>query len=272
MWSKKIVNWTENNIAYLSLPFTWQLPAAYSLAVWYREQGFTVRAGGPGVSLLPDYLSGVAKIGGDIDALVRHHPAATFTSRGCIRHCKFCAVPKIEGALVELKDWDPKPIICDNNLLACSQRHFNTVIDRIKGLKGVDFNQGLDARLLTSHHIERFKELDVDFLRLSWDSANMEVTVIDAINRLRAAGFPKHKIRVYVLINFGETPAEALYRCETLKALRIFPNVQRFNPLDTLSRDSYVSKYWTNSQLKIFVNYWSRQVWYSKIPFEEYHY
>ena len=114
----------------MSVPFTWNLPQAYSLCVWYRQLGYRVRAGGPAVKLIPRYLAEVADIGGEVDALKKHNPNATFTSRGCVRNCPFCAVPRIEGQLRELTDWEPKPIICDNNLLACSRRHFDLVIDR----------------------------------------------------------------------------------------------------------------------------------------------
>ncbi len=48
-WSGGLAEWTEGDTAYLSVAFSWKLPAAYQRAVWYRSQGFTVRAGGPGM-------------------------------------------------------------------------------------------------------------------------------------------------------------------------------------------------------------------------------
>jgi len=269
-WPKKTVHWTENNTAYLSVVFTWNLPEAYSRCVWYRQQGFQVRAGGPAVELMPNYLSSLADVGGHVDALCRHKPNATFTSRGCIRNCPFCAVPKIEGSLVELRNWEPKPIVCDNNWLACSLRHFDTVVDTLKHLANVDFNQGLDARLLKQHHIDRLRELHLHCVRFAWDNIHLESTVMNAIDRLLAAGLPKSKIRVYVLVGFDDTPDDALYRCQTLKDRGILPNPQRYNPLDTLRKDSHVAPNWTARQLTDFIRYWSRQNWLKKIPFEEY--
>jgi hypothetical protein len=154
-WRGGFAEWTEDHTAYLSVPFTWSLPAVYQRAAWLRAEGYRVRAGGPAVSLMPGYLADVAEIGGEVDALPHHNPEATFTSRGCPRRCPFCAVPRIEGELRELDDWPARPIVCDNNLLACSRAHFDRVVDRLKPLAGVDFNQGLDARLLTAYHAER---------------------------------------------------------------------------------------------------------------------
>ena len=276
-WSKGIVHWVENGIAYISIVFTWDLLKAYSLAVWYREQGYQVKAGGVAVKLLPTYLRDMAWLDERVDALPRHNAYATFTSRGCIRKCKFCAVPKIEGDLVELDDFVPKPIVCDNNLLACSQRHFDKVVDRLKPLKQIDFNQGLDARLLSSHHIERLQELDMEVVRFAWDNVKSEKIILPSIKSILKAGFPKSKVRCYVLFNFhdknrGDDPDDALYRCNTLKKMGVLPNVQRYQPLDTLKKNSFCPPQWDPKELLRFCRYWNRQNWLKKVPYREFMY
>lgn len=268
-WSKGIVDWIENDTAFVSVPFTWDLPKAYQRCVmlgWTHK----VRAGGPAVSLMPNYLSSVAEIGGEADALIRHNPNAMFTSRGCIRKCKFCAVPKIEGDLVELEGWEPKPIVCDNNLLACSKTHFDKVIDSLKGVESVDFNQGLDVRLLTDYHAHRLAELKLSMIRFAWDHIKVENQVMSAIEKVTKVGIPKGKIRVYVLIGFNGTPEDARYRFEILKNLGVWSSPQRFNPLDTLVRDFHVGPNWTDRQLKRYMRYWSRQAWLGGISFDDY--
>jgi len=269
-WSKCPVVWHDGDILMISVVFTWQLPIVRRLCEWNHQAGKHIRVGGTAVELMPSFLSDIAKVGGRYLALKKHNPNATFTSRGCIRSCEYCAVPKIEGGLVELKEWEPKPIVCDNNILACSQIHFDKVIDRLKPLKGVDFNQGLDARLLTAYHLGRLGELQVPILRFSWDHINYERWVLDAIKRSIASGFPKSRIRCYVLFGFKDTPEDALYRLETLKSLGVKPNPQRFQPLDTLKKDSFVDKNWTEDELHRMVRYWSRQNWLSKMPYDEY--
>lgn len=269
-WTYHFAEWIEDNTAYLSVVFSWDLAAAYQRAVWLKQAGYNVKAGGPAVMLNPDYLSDIAKIGGDVNALPHHNPQATFTSRGCIRQCPFCAVPRIEGELVELDDWEPKPIVCDNNLLACSQRHFDTVIERLKTLHCVvDFNQGLDARLLTKYHAGRLAELD-GHIRLAWDWISMENTVMAALQKLAEAGIPRRNIGVYVLIGFQDTPEDALYRLQTLKDLDIYPYPMRYQPLDAIRYNQYVGEHWTHRELSRFHRYWSTLRRFGGIPFAEY--
>lgn len=264
------MEWIEGKVAFISVVFSWQIQEAYQRAIWLKEQGYVVRAGGPAIAMRPDFLVGIARVSGKVDALPKHNSNATFTSRGCPRKCEFCIVPKIEGDLIELNDWPIRPIVCDNNLLACSRKHFDDVIDKLKGLKGIDFNQGLDARLLTDYHTNRLVELDLKIIRLAWDHTKMEKSVMIAIKRIINAGIPKSKIRVYVLIGFDDTPDDALYRLQTLKDMDIWPFPMRYQSLDAIRRNSYVGSNWNEIQLRDYMRYWSRQIWLKNIPFEEY--
>ena len=117
-WAKSIVHWREGQTVYVSIAFTWHLPLAYKLCRWNHDAGLRVEAGGPAVDLMPEYLADVTDdLGGELWPLPlsRHNPDATFTTRGCIRRCPFCAVPRIEGDFRELTSWNPAPLVCDNN-------------------------------------------------------------------------------------------------------------------------------------------------------------
>jgi hypothetical protein len=256
-------------MAFLSVVFSWRLQDAFRRAVWLRAQGYRVRAGGPAVVLNPGYMAEVAEVGGELDALSRHNPDATFTTRGCVRRCGFCAVPRIEGELRELRDWEARPVVCDNNLLAASRAHFDRVIDRLKPVPKVDFNQGLDGRLLTSYHAERLAELDLKAVRLAWDDVRQESQFMQAFERLRGAKIAKKKIRVYVLIGYCDTPEDAYYRLEEVRRLGVLPNPMRYQPLDSVRRNEYIASGWCASELVRFMRYWSNfRMW--AIPFGEF--
>ncbi len=78
-----------------------------------------------------------------------------FLTRGCPNKCKWCVVPEKEGKIHPYMDIEDVAIngrkniiLMDNNILACDYG-----IEQIRkiiklGLR-VDFNQGLDARLVT---------------------------------------------------------------------------------------------------------------------------
>lgn len=77
-----------------------------------------------------------------------------FLTRGCPNRCKWCVVPKKEGKISPYMDIEEitagrkKAILMDNNILA-SNYGLQQIEKIIKlGIK-VDFNQGLDARLIT---------------------------------------------------------------------------------------------------------------------------
>ena len=276
-WSKKPVSWKDETTgdAMVSVVFTWDLPRAKTICSWWAAAGYYVRAGGPAVRLQPEYLADVADCSpGHTEALTRHNPLATLTSRGCIRRCSFCAVPLLEGDLVELTDWTPRRIVCDNNLLACSRKHFDQVIDSLKQLHApkaypIDFNQGLDLRLLTPYHADRLAELNC-IPRMSLDHSSLIPVYMRAHSILRKAGFPKKRLATYILIGYDDTPADALHRIKLVQRLGANPYPMRFNPYDVLERDSYVGPNWTDDLLSSFMRYWTRLRYLGGIPFAEF--
>jgi hypothetical protein len=134
----------------------------------------------------------------------------------------------------------------------------------------VDFNQGLDARLLTRHHADRLAELNLYAVRLAFDNTAHERKFLAAYQKLRKAGIPARRIRVYVLIGFDDTPQDALYRLELVRSLGSLTNPMRYQPLDAERRNQYVGDNWTDAQLKRYMRYFSRLRWLGHIPFERY--
>lgn len=209
--------------------------------------------GGPATRLMPDYLVGIKNvtIGNDMPGVLqRINPKATRTTTGCVRSCKFCAIGtgKIEkGGFNELEDWPDLPIVCDNNLLAASIEHFDKVMDRLERHVGVDFNQGLDARLMTQYHATRIARLKKPKIRLALDNTALCNNFAIAIWYLMSAGCSKSSMSSYAIIGFDSDPAESWERClwiEKTHKIKSYP--MWFHPLDAL-RENQV----TDEQAKL---------------------
>lgn len=268
-WKKDIVSWKLDRKLYLSIPFTWCIPEANEII---KNQTKVLKqpvyVGGPAVDLMPNAVGGIKGADPVTIPLLAHNSLATFTTRGCVNKCKFCAVPKIEGELVELDDWRAAPIVCDNNLLAASKKHFNKVIDALKKIPYVDFSQGLDARLFNSEIASRLAELKHVKVRFAFDNINFENRVSDALNTAKKAGLKD--FGVYVLIGFDDSPDEAKYKLEKVRKWGAYPYPMRYQPLDCLVKNSYVGENWTSSELKKMVRYYSRLIYLEHITYDDF--
>jgi len=244
-WPKTFTYWIENRTLYISAPFTWEIP---KIKAWVRQRSILwdqVAIGGPAVELTKhqgpfDAMPWVqVKTGTYYPGVLQLvNPLATKTTTGCIRACPWCAVPKAEGRLIELEDWPDRPILIDNNLLAASQAHFDKVIDRLKVHGWADFNQGLDARLLTDYHAKRIAEIKRPIVRLALDCMAHSESWATAYDSLRRAGIAKRSIRSMALLGFGTDPAEAWARCNWIDSHGVRVTPCWYHPLDATAHNA----------------------------------
>lgn len=154
-----------------------------------------------------------------------------YATRGCIRRCEFCAVPRLEPEFVDyidVKRWvrgirqehgeKQHLLLLDNNVLA-SRQLARIVADiaelgfvagaRLRGrLRHVDFNQGLDARLLTKDLARLLAQLPIHPFRLAYDTAGgAAASKFDEAVRMAAeAGI--RVFSTYTLYNFLDHPTD----------------------------------------------------------------
>ena len=239
-WPKGAYKWQEDDTLYISVPFTWNLPAVRNdleQGSWFWKHAVV---GGPAVDLMPDYLAGIPNVtvGGTMEGVLqRVNPGATRTTLGCVRKCAFCGIGtgRIEpGGFRELADWPDQPILCDNNLLAASDAHVERVCRRLQAHGWADFNQGLDARLMTTEKARMIAAIGKPKCRLSLDSASETAAVATAIDTLRGAGITKALISIYVLIAFDSDPAECWKRCLWVEEQGYTPCPMWYHALDCL--------------------------------------
>jgi hypothetical protein len=291
---------------YVASLFTWELPRTADTIGFYRgsvENPDNIFVGGTGVTLLPGYIRercpGCTIVEGPLDTpgcLGPNTPAianlvpdysllervdwqycprdAYFVriTKGCIRTCKFCAVPKLEkqfGRTIPLRQQidDAKMehvekqhlVVMDNNILGIEgvedifrdirELGFEKGAKRKGRERTVDFNQGLDARLIAAKPklVELLAGICVSPIRLAFDFIGIQADYEKAIRLLVDRGFDE--FTNYMLFNFKDTPQDLYDRLWVNAHLnqelgvRITGFPMRFIPMDDVSR-RYIAPGW----------------------------
>jgi hypothetical protein len=269
MWFNGIAEWIEGDIAFLSVAFSWKESLAYQRAAWLHKEGYRVRAGGPGTFARQTYLSDVADLGGEVDALIHHNPDATMASRGCPVGCYFCIVPKMEGkAFTLLPDFTPRPVLCDNNLSALPVEYQEFIIDKYirSAVMLLDANSGFEPKTFDEGTYRRWKIINSGAWRFGYDETKEENDVYRMVGVLKNE--PASKKRVYVLI--GNEPFEDCYR-RIMQVIewKCEPHVQPMIALNALEKKPIIRYDWTEQKLRDLARWSNRWLWRS-IPFKEY--
>ena len=163
--------------------------------------------GGTGYDVYNDLPQEIDEMKPDYSLYPACYHAIGFLTRGCIRHCPWCVVPRKEGLIRPYRTWrdvkrpDSRDIVfMDNNVLACDYG-IAQIQDMIGQNVRVDFNQGLDARLITSDVAELLSRLKwIRFIRMSCDTDAMLDVVLNAIHRLNHCGVKPYRVFVYLLV------------------------------------------------------------------------
>jgi hypothetical protein len=157
-----------------------------------------------------------------------------FLTRGCIRACEWCFVPRKEGKIRAHADIEEfarhgEVVLMDNNVLAHS--HGLDQIEKMSrlGLR-VDFNQGLDARLIDDAAARRLGKLKwLHPLRLACDTSAQIESIRKAVTLLRWHNTTPRRFSCYVLIR---DVADALERVRFLKGMDVDPFAQPYRAPD----------------------------------------
>lgn len=205
-----------------------------------------------------------------------------YASRGCIRSCHFCGVPKLEGALKDTESiatvvqeierlYGPKKdlILMDNNVVASPR--FKTIIEEIVTLgfvpgkklnrngrtyvRRVDFNQGVDARILAKDKmfLRELSRIAIRPLRIAFDHWGLRGPYETSVRYAHEFGL--NDLSNYMLYNFHDTPRDLFERMRLNVALneelgiRIFSFPMRYQPTDLPNR-SHIGEKWTRYQLR----------------------
>jgi len=228
--------------------------------------------------LIPDYSI--------LDQIAYKYPVRdayfTYASRGCIRKCSFCGVPKLEGdqrdmesisAIVKGVDalYGPKKdlTLMDNNVVASGR--FKEIIAEIRDLgftpgaklkrgrvavqRRVDFNQGVDARILCKDrmYLKELSTICIRPLRIAFDHLGLRLPYETAIRYAHEFGLTE--LSNYMLYNFHDSPRDLFERMRLNVALneelgiRIWSFPMRYQPTNLPDR-SHIGEKWCRYQLR----------------------
>lgn len=176
-----------------------------------------------------------------------------FTSRGCIRKCSFCFVPKKEGEFRQENTIEeiinPKSnviILHDNNLTA--DPYYIDKLNEIRDRKlVVDINQGCDVRLMNEEIAKAMSEVKhLRSLHYAWDLMQFENQVIDGIKMLSKYVKP-YKHMCFMLVGFNTTFEEDMYRFKRLRELKVDPFVMVYNQKNDIRLKHFAR--WVNGRI-----------------------
>ena len=173
---------------------------------------------------------------GRVDGI--ENTAYGFMSRGCPRGCDFCHVKdkpadgRCSHKVADLSEfWRGQKNIqlCDPNTLACKE--WKDILQQLIDSKAnVDFNQGVDIRLMTAEKAEMLKQIKIKSIHFAYDRYQDKAAIEPKFRTFKdATGWGRGKVQVYVLTNFDTTPAQDLDRIYFLKSLDFSPYVMIYD-------------------------------------------
>lgn len=260
------------DLIYVTSLFTWAWEPVWASVRYYKAMfpAVELHLGGIYASILGEHakLSGAdyVKVGiiPEVENLMPAYDlvpgwdgSIVCTSRGCNRQCPYCAVWRTEGKLNSCKESishliypkHTRIILWDNNIL--QSPHWRSIFDElVESKKWVDFNQGLDARLIDDEAAEKISKMKFLCVRLSYDHDSMKKSIKNAIETLNAHGVRRRKIIIYVLYNFLDKPDNFFKRIKNIVDWGAVAYPMRYEPFNTLGRNKSIGPKWDEERLR----------------------
>lgn len=255
---------------YITSLYTFAWKPVHKAVKYYIKQfpNADVKLGGIYASLMPDHaetsgayvsngiLPEVEELKPDYSLVPNWDGSIIFSSRGCSNKCPFCAVPQLEGNITQtiksifpfIEETHTRIIFWDNNFLD-SPGKTDIILELSTLNKKIDFNQGLDASLIDDKIAHMLASLKIPLIRMAYDSLQEKSVVQRAIRLLVENGIRPRDIILYMLYNYNDGPEDLMYRIQDAMDHDVVSYPMRYQPLDSLKKNSYINNKWTQIEL-----------------------
>ena len=188
-----------------------------------------------------------------------------FLTRGCPRHCPFCIVGDKEGTvsrkvadLDEFWKGQKNIVLLDPNIVACKE--WKPLLQQLIDSKAwVEFNQGIDIRLITEEKAEMISRIKLRKSHMAWDNYPDEFCYSQLKKFARYFPIKKKAAMVYVLTNFNTTHEQDLERVIRIRELGYDPFVMVYNkpaaPVITKRLQAWCNNKWIFKKCENFEDY-----------------
>ena len=159
-----------------------------------------------------------------------------FLTRGCPRGCSFCHVGAKEGLksykVADLQEFwagQKNIVLCDPNILAC--KDWRDLLEQLQSSEAwVDFNQGLDIRMMDKERAKALSAIKTRELHFAWDRYQDKEMILPKFKRFRdICTIRQADLIVYVLCGFDTTFEQDLERINTLRQIGYAPYVMLYD-------------------------------------------
>ncbi len=181
-----------------------------------------------------------------------------FMSRGCPRGCNFCHVKDKEGLrsvkvanLSEFYNGQKNINLCDPNTFAC--KDWENILQQLSDSNAnIDFNQGVDIRLMNEEKISALLKCKTKSIHFAWDRYQDKEIITRNLQLFKEmTGWKRNKVSVYILTNFDTTLEQDIERAEFCKSLDFNPYIMRYDKehIKRGSRINALARYCNNKMI-----------------------
>lgn len=187
---------------------------------------------------------------------------------GCPRGCSFCHTGVKDGRcsnkvanLSEFWNGQKNIMLIDQNILAC--KDWKDLLQQLIESKAyVEFNGGLDIRLMTEEKANMLKQIKQKLVHFAWDRYQDKDIILPKFKMFKEiTNWSERKLIVYVLVNYDTTLEQDLERINTLRSLGYWAYIMVYDKAN-LPRGHIIKKLqrWVNnrfifSKCKTFEDY-----------------